>query len=85
MFNIAKNRQPLYCKNNCQVDCHWCSCPYLLKFVVPIHKCTFQASQVLVTCANDMNHYMGGMKRKYTIDRPMVPSICRVQEGTNLS
>jgi len=32
-----------------------------------------------------MNRFMGGTKCKYVFERPVVPSIWPMQEGTNLS
>jgi hypothetical protein len=36
-------------------------------------------------CVDDMNCYMGGTKRRYVMDIPVVPLIWHVQEGINLS
>ncbi len=35
-------------------------------------------------CANDLIHCVGGIGRKYCVDRPLVPSTWLVQVGTNL-
>jgi hypothetical protein len=84
-FNIVKNHQQFLNRNDYhQVNYHWCSCPYLLWFVLLVHKCTFKVSQVMVLCKwHESLH--GGTKCKYVVERPVVPSIWPMQEGTNLS
>jgi hypothetical protein len=39
----------------------------------------------LWVCVNDLTHYVGGIGRKYCIDRPFVPSTWPVQVGTDLT
>ncbi len=35
-------------------------------------------------CADDLTHCVGGTRRKYCVDRPLVPSMWPMQVGTSL-
>ncbi len=85
MFSIAKHHQLfLYHKDYYKIDFHWCSCLYLLLFVLSILRCTLKLHKFWF-CADDMNCYVRGTKHRYVVDRLVVSLIWPMQKRTKLS